>query len=417
LAAGLSIFLTGLMAGELGGGWRAQTFAALATVPYSLGAGAAMHYVTFDYLFWVLTAYFFIRLLRSNDARWWLAVGSAIGLGMMAKYTMLFLVAGMVFGVLVTDAGGYLKSKWLWCGVGVASLIFLPNFVWQVAHHFITIDFLQAIHARDVREGYTRGFFPLQFEQTLLAFPFWLAGLFSFLFRKSRRRFRPLAWMYLVPLMLFAVAQGRGYYLAPAYPMLYAEGSIWCEKWIASLQRPWNVRLRVAAWTAPLAGVLIGSVIGLPIAPVGTPWWKVASKIQGQFPEQIGWPELVETLAGIRDSLPPEQRAHIGILAGNYGEAGAVYLYGPRYGLPMAISGANSFWQAGFGDPPPAPLIVLGMSRDFVETNFASCKVASHPSNRYDIINEEIREHPDIYLCDGLRRSWADFWQHFQSYG
>src|SRR5262249_10616316 len=160
-----------------------------------------------------------------------------------------FLVAGLVFGVLVTDTRHYLKSKWLWYGVGVACLIFLPNFVWQVQHHFTTVNFLLGIHARDVREGYTRGFFFFQLHPTLLALPFSLAGFFSFLFRESRSRFHPLAWMYLVPLVLFALAQGRGYYLAPAYPMLFAEGSVWCEKWITSLRRPWNTRVRAFAGT------------------------------------------------------------------------------------------------------------------------------------------------------------------------
>jgi hypothetical protein len=199
--------------------------------------------------------------------------------------------------------------------------------------------------------------------------------------------------------------------------MLFAEGSVWCEKWTASLRRPWNARVRAVAWTGPLADVVFASAVGLPIPPLGTSWWEVASRIQGEFPEQLGWPELVETLAQIRGSLPPEQRTHTGILAGNYGEAGAVYLYGPRYGLPMPISGVNSFWQMGYGDPPLETLIVVGMSRDFVETNFAYFKVVAHPWNPYGIINEETREHPDIYLCEGFRRNWADFWKNFQYYG
>jgi hypothetical protein len=98
--------------------------------------------------------------------------------------------------------------------------------MWQVEHHFISIDFLRGIHARDVQEGVTRGFISLQLETTLLAFPLAVMGFFSSAFRESRRRFRPLAWMYLVPLVLFAVAKGRFYYVAPAYPMLYAEGAV-----------------------------------------------------------------------------------------------------------------------------------------------------------------------------------------------
>jgi len=417
LANGVAVFLTGLMARELGGGRTAQLVASLAAVPFCLGAGAVMQYVSFDYLFWVLTAFFFIRLLRSGDPRWWLAVGVAIGFGMLAKYAILFLVAGLVTGVLLSESRQDLRSKWLWYGVALSVLIFWPNFLWQARHHFVAIDFLRGIHARDLREGWTRGFFPFQLKQTLLAIPLWLAGLYSFFFRKTRHRFRPLVWMYLVPLVLFAVWQGRGYYLAPAYPMLYAEGSVWGEQWIASLRRQWNRVARAVVWTALLADVVVVAAIALPVAPINTAWWKVASELQGEYSEQLGWQELVVTLARIRDSLPAEERSHMGILAGNYGEAGAIELYGPRYQLPRAISGVNSFWQEGYGDPPPETLIVLGMSQEFAEATFSSCEVVGHPSNRYGVINEETRDHPDIFLCRGLRRPWPDFWKDFQYFG
>lgn len=127
LAEAAAVVLTGLMARELGGRRGAQLVAAVAAVPFCLGGGALMQYVSFDYLFWVLTAYFFVRLLKSDDPRWWIAIGSAIGLGMMAKYTMLFLVAGLVVGVPLTDARRYLTSKWLWCGVAASLLIFYPT--------------------------------------------------------------------------------------------------------------------------------------------------------------------------------------------------------------------------------------------------------------------------------------------------
>jgi hypothetical protein len=417
LANGVSVVLTGLMARALGGRRFAQLLAAVATVPFCLGAGAVMQYVSFDYLFWVLTAYFMIRLLKSDDPRWWIAIGGSIGLGMLAKYAMLFLVAGIVVGVMLTDSRRYFTSKWLWYGVAVSFLVFLPNFLWQARHHFVALDFLRGIHERDLREGWTRGFFPFQLKQTLLATPLWVAGLYSYLFHKNRSPFRALAWMYFVPLVLFAIGQGRGYYLAPAYPMLYAEGSVWCEEWLASLHHPWNRIVRATACSALLAGVAIVAAIALPIAPLNTPWWKVASELQGEFPEQLGWQELVETVARIQDSLPPTERARMGIIAGNYGEAGAIFLYGSRYGLPQPISGVNSFWKEGYGNPPPETVIVLGMSREFVDATFASCEVVAHPWNRHGVLNEEIRDHPDIFLCRGLRKSWPDFWKDFQYYG
>ena len=244
VAQAAAVVLTGLMARELGGTRWAQLVAATAAVPFCLGGGALMQYLSFDYLCWVLTAYFTLRLLKSDDPRWWIAIGSSIGLGMLSKYTMPFFVAGLVVGVLATDMRKHLKNKWLWCGVVVSVLIFLPNLIWQAQHNFISLDFLRSIHARDIREGKARGFLPGQLKLTLFAFPLWMAGLYFYLFSPKGKRYRMLGWMYVVPLLMFVIAKGRDYYLAPTYPMLYAAGSVVAEAWLES------VRSRRAAHSA-----------------------------------------------------------------------------------------------------------------------------------------------------------------------
>src|SRR6266404_3286966 len=128
IAQAVAVVLTGLMARELGGGRGAQLVAAVAAIPFCLAGGALMQYVSFDYLFWVLTAYFVVRLLASENPRWWLAIGCSIGLGMMAKYSMGFFALGVVAGVLLTPDLKHLPSKWLWYGVALSLLAFLPNF-------------------------------------------------------------------------------------------------------------------------------------------------------------------------------------------------------------------------------------------------------------------------------------------------
>jgi hypothetical protein len=107
----------------------------------------------------------------------------------------------------------------------------------------------------------------------------------------------------------------------------------------------------------------------------------------------------------------------VGILAGNYGEAAAVDLYGPAYGLPAAISGIDSYWLRGYGNPPPQTLIVAGLSQQDALRIFQNCDLAGHTSNRYGVKNEETRDHPDIFVCRRLRVSWPDFWKHFQYFG
>jgi len=417
VAEAAAVVLTGLMARELGGRRYAQLIAATAALPFCLVGGALMQYVSFDYLAWVLTAYFVVRLLRTEDPRWWLGVGFSVGFGMMSKYSMAFFACSILIAFLGTSARKYLRSKWLVFGLGLSLLIFLPNFLWQVHHHFVSLDFLRYIHARDVRIGRAAGFLPDQLKLTLLAFPVWAAGLCFYLFSPQARRFRAVAWMYLIPLFIFLFAKGRGYYLAAAYPMLYAAGSVWFEQRLASLHRIWAGAAKSILWLALVADIFLVTLLVLPLAPINSAWWGSASNVNGDLREELGWQELADTVASIRDALPPEDRASLGILAGNYGEAGAINLYGPRHGLPSAISGTNSFWLRGYPDPPPQTLIVIGFSRHFLDEHFSSCAVAGHTSNQYGVKNEETEDHPDIYVCRGLIPSWPDFWKGFLRFG
>jgi dolichyl-phosphate-mannose-protein mannosyltransferase len=411
------VLLTGLMAREIGARRNAQLVAALASIPYCLGGGAVMQYVSFDYFFWVLAAYFIVRLLKSEDPRWWIGIGGAIGLGMMSKYTMIFFAAGIVVAAIATDARRFLKTKWLWYGVALSLLIFLPNLIWQVRHHFVSLDFLRTIHARDIRIGFTSYFLLGQLSFTLLATPICMAGLYFCFFSKQGRRFRALGWMYLVPLGIFMIVKARQYYLAPAYPMLYAAGSVCGQQWLAHLRTEKARVIRVATWTALAINILAAAAVALPIEPIDSKWGRIAMKINGDYRDEIGWPELMQTLAQIRNSLPEAERARTGVLAANYGEAGAINLLGPQYGLPSVISGGNSFWAHGYGDPPPETVIVVGFSRQFVERNFASCQLNAKIWNEFGVVNEETRDHPDIFVCRGLKQSWPDFWRTFQYFG
>ncbi len=222
--------------------------------------------------------------------------------------------------------------------------------------------------------------------------------------------------MYVIPLALLLIAKGRGYYLAPAYPMLYAAGAVFLEDWLTSLQAS-RAKTRAHRHLYCLAGrCRHRHCLRFPTAPVGSPWWHFAIKVNGTLREEIGWPEFAQTVASIRDTLPAEDRARLGILAGNYGEVGALNLYGERYGLPRAISGVNSFWERGYGDPPPETLIVVGFPREWVDVQFASCQLAGHPWNRNGTANEETIENPDMFVCRGLHQPWPTFWQHFQSF-
>jgi hypothetical protein len=418
VSIGLLAVLAGLIAREMGGKRQAMLVAAVAASiagPVAF-AGSFFSYMTFDLLCWVAVAWCTARLLRSQDPRWWVAIGAAIGIGIMSKYTMLFLAAGVLGGMLLTANRRFLRSVWFWCGIAVALVIVSPVVFWQFQHHFVGLDWMKSIHARDIGWGRADYFLPKQFWKVMnpVTVPLWCAGLW-FLFAKPQGKpFRMIGWMYVIPLLTFLAARGRDYYLAPAYPMLLAAGAVWGEHWLASIEPRAQAAVLRTTWSSLLIGGLITMSLVVPVAPVDSTWWRVADAANDCFRMEIGWPELAATVAQVRDSLPAADRAHLGILAGDEGETGAINLYGQAHGLPPAISGMNSNWLRGYGDPPPQTIIAVGLSRDFLERNFLSCTWAAHPSNSYGVVNETIGE---VYVCGGPRQGWPEFWKRFQYYG
>jgi hypothetical protein len=417
LAQSVAIVVAGLMAKELGGARLAQAIAALAVAfsPLSLFEGTEFQYTSFDFLWWVLIAYFTVRLLKSEDPRWWLAIGTTIGLGLLTKYAIAFYIAGILAGLVVTPARRYFASRWFWAGAALAFLFFLPNLVWLMRHDFISYRFLQHIHARDVGEGRAEGFWKGQLLicANLAAAPLWIAGLIGFL-RQSR--YRVLALMYLVPLALFAIGKGRDYYMAGAYPLLLAMGAAMAERWLGSLPR-WARRTAETVYFAAFAlvSVYICAIV-LPIASSG-PLRDFALAKNGDLREEIGWDELVRTVAQIRDSLPPEQQALLGITTGNYGEYGAIEILGRAYSLPEPIGTTNSEWLRGYPTTAPATLIVLGLTAEQANDLFTGCRLAGHNGNSEGVHNEESEDHPEIFLCGPPRQPWAELWKKHLWFG
>ena len=416
IAQSTAILITGMTARELGGSRWAQAAAALATAvaPLSIFEGTEFQYSSFDYLWWVLIAYFVVRLLKSEDPRWCVAIGGVVGIGLLTKYTMLFYVTGVLLGLLLTNARKYFVSRWFWTGMALALLLALPNFLWQVRHDFISLHFLQSIHKRDVGEGRARGYWTMQFllDATPLSVPLWVGGLIAFL---RRPRYRMLFWMYVIPVATFWLTKARFYYPAAVYPMMFAMGAVVIEDWLRHLPLRRSRAIKVSY-------LLLLALSGLAVSAILIPWQSngrlrdFALKNNGDLREEIGWQELAAKVAAIRDSLPPEQRSDFGIFVWNYGEQGAIEILGRRYNLPPPISVTNSAWLRGYPANPPSTLIVLGASQKFADRVFTGCRIAGH-NDSLGVENEESKSHPDIFVCGGPRLPWPEFWKTHQNFG
>lgn len=415
LAQATAIVIAGAMARDLGGRASAQAITAFAVAlsPLPLFEGTEFQYSSFDYLWWVLASWAVLRLLRSENPRWWILIGASLGLGLETKYSILFYIAGLLGAMLLTPARRWFLNRWFWAGVAITLLIVLPNAIWQIQHNLISYRFLQNIHARDVRIGRTDGFFHDQIKIcfNIAALPLALAGIYD-TFRS--RTYRAIAWLFILTLALFALAKGRGYYTAPLYPMLLAAGAVAWQRWLAL--RPAILRHSLA--TLAFAGIAsIGAyacAILVPLAGSG-PLRSFALAHSGDLREEIGWGTMLRTIAQVRDSLPPAQQANVGLILGNYGEAGAVEILGPAYHLPPPITGVNSFWLRSY--PVNQPTINIVVGDDDRDTQFTDCRLAAHIPYPPGQNNEESNNHAEIYLCGPPRLPWPELWKIALSFG
>lgn len=411
----ITLVLVGLTARELGGRRPAQLLALCAAFPLALVFSSVLQYNTPDMLAWAIIIFFTARLLRTEDERSWLGIGVGIGIGVLSKYSIAFPVFSMLAAIaILPSTRHHLRNRFFWYGVLGATIIAAPNLIWLASHHFITIRMEHFIHLRDVRHGRADGYYTDQLKFTLFAFPLAVAGLISLL---RSARFRLLSIFYIGPFILLAILKGRGYYLMPAYPLLYAAGSVSFERVITHCALWLRITLRTIVTAALLVGVIAVAWAYLPMWPINSAAWNWQMKNNSDMANEIGWPEFVAQVAHIRDILTPEEKSSLAILANNFGEAGALSLYGPQYNLPTVISSTNSFHDRGYGPFEPETVIVLGGNLDDQLKNFESCRVVALVTLPNGVRNEETDDHPQILICHHLRFPWPLAWNRSQEFG
>lgn len=353
-----TIILTGLMTRLLGGKGWVQGLAALAsaTALVFMANGSIYAYDVFDAFWWALSATILIVLLRDERPQLWLPFGVVAGLGLLTKETILFWGFALVVGLLLTRQRRLLFTRWALFGGLIAFALVLPFLIWNAESGWASLQYLANYSA-----NHSAGGTPLDFliNQILgmnpLSVFLWGAGLWYF-FSARGARYRVFGWAYLILFVLFIALQGKTYFLAPAYPPLFAGG--------AALVGDWRVGFRrlVAAYAVVLAviGVLLAPAV-MPILPP-TVYAQVYGKagsggaqqesgdaygLPQALADRFGWEEQVVLIAQVYHSLPGDEQRVACIFTSNYGEASALVQFGGRYHLPPPISGHNAFFLWG----------------------------------------------------------------------
>jgi 4-amino-4-deoxy-L-arabinose transferase-like glycosyltransferase len=427
LAMAMTVFITGMITRRLGGTQSAVFIASLAVIamPVYLVMGSFYSMNALEIVLCATILYLTIRLLESEDPRYWVAIGVLFGLGLEMKHTIVLYGITIVLGLLLTPARRLLWNRWFGLGVFICCLLLLPNLVWQFVNGFPSVEFYRNAM---VNKNIPRDVFGILGDQILFANPFalplWIGGLLYLCVSKGAARFRSLGWTYGILLFIMILSRSsRADRIAAIYPVLFAGGAALVQTIIHRqvIRHAVNGALIVLL----IAGLVIAAPLFTPvlsppaarnyIAAVGLSLSIESGKTKDPLPQwlgdRLGWRELATEVARVYHALPPEEQRNTVIVTTNYGGAGALELYGTELGLPPVFATHNSYHTWG----PPADSVrtyigVFVSRRDFEqqfesiqEAGIQTCEYCTRPQQRVP-----------IYLARGPRFSVTAEWPGFK---
>jgi len=430
LASSLLVVQTAVLARELGGRRYALLLSAITAViaPQYLSNGSLLGTNCLEPNLWMGCAYFAILAIKRDDPRYWLWFGVVAGIGLQEKYSIALFGFGMVIGLLLTPQRRVFLNPWIWLGGLAAFLIFLPNLLWNIHNQWPFVQLMHNIRAdgRDVVLSLPQFFLQQILLIDPITAPIWIRGLVALFISPGLKPYRVLAWCYLVCFTVFFVLHGKNYYLSPIYPMLLAAGAVSIEaaierRKIASTEveslrigpnrlvwlKPVIVILLLASGThlAPLVVPILSPdrflayLKYLPMKPPVMEHGHERAPLPQWYADQFGWEEIVAETAKAYNQLTPAERPGCGIFAQDYGQAGSIDFFGPRYGLPPALSGHQTYYLWGPRGYSGNCLVVLDDSRERLEELFEHVEyVGTSADNPY-----ALERLIPVYICRGAK--------------
>jgi hypothetical protein len=358
LAVACSVFLSGILARETGGEKFAQVLVAcaLAAAPIALAFGGFYSMNAFEPPLAIALMYCAVRMIKENNPKWWIASGILMGLGMMNKHTFGVFILALIASLLIAGKWRLLANRWFVVGGVCGFLLFLPNILWQVVHDYPSLEFYGNITKE--KNVYMP---PLAFlgwqviGMSPATVPISLAGVLFLLFSKATREFRFLAVLFVI-LFLFMMISGtsRPDRLIFAYPAVFAGGAMFFESMVSKYNARW---IGGVIFALLLAGLVVTFPLVLPLlsyeqTQAYTAFLGLNTELErGKKPplpqllaDRIGWEEKVDLVARAYQGLTDEEKRETIIFAGNYGQAGAIEVYGKKYGLPPVVCGHNTYY-------------------------------------------------------------------------
>jgi 4-amino-4-deoxy-L-arabinose transferase-like glycosyltransferase len=335
------------------------------------------------------------------------AAGVVTGVGLYNKNLVILLLVSLVGGLLIVGPRRPLLSPWPWIGAGLAVLIGLPNFLYQILNDFPQAHMASAIADNKGADDRVQ-LIPFQLILLGVVFvPVWVAGIVTLFRNRELRPIRAFAVAYPILLVLVFLSAGQPYYTFGLVAGLFAIGAVATERWLAGRRARRGLLIAAVVVNTP-----ISALFALPLLPADRAGFIATAN--ATVADQIGWPDYVREIRAVYDSLPPADQQRAVFFTSNYGELGALDRFGK--GLPRAYSGHNELWNYG---PPPndktVAIVVAESGPAQVQARFGPCEMRTGLTNRAGIKNEE-SEDASVYVCRQMPRTWQSLWPELRHY-
>lgn len=396
----LSIFIISKIIEELKGGILALV---LASTAFLLSGGFLIFDTVFtpnvfEQFFWLFLTYLFLRMVNEQNPKIWIWIGIVCGIAFLNKYSITFFLGGFLISLMFSPHKALFKSKYFVMSLFLATLIILPNLIWQYQHGWPVVHHMNELKRTQLVNMNYGDFFEDLFSLSFLSTALWLFGLFGILVVRNEKKYRYFGIAHLIIILFFFFSHGKAYYILGLVPSLFAFGAYAMEKYFVNKM----VWINYAYLMLIICFSMLALPFGLPVfkfSSLGRYYSKVGNMVVYPFSrwedgkkhdisqvyaDMIGWKELAGLVAKAYYNLSVAERQVCTIYGvRNYGYAGAVNFYGKEYNLPEAITFLDSYTLWAPDTIPKGPLIYINGGMDDLIRLFADIKEVGEVKDPY----------------------------------
>ncbi len=413
----LTLVFVWLIVEELGGCLAAKI---LASTFFVFSVYARMNILfqpnSFEVLAWTIMFFFLIRFVNSQRTRWLILLAIITALGLYNKYNIVFLIAGLFAGLILTQQRVLFTKRAFYIALALCLILFLPNLIWQIRHHFPVIYHMEALNERQLVNNNRMDFLLDQVKFGMIGIPT-LAALWAFIFFKPFKPYRFIGLTFVIVLVLYTISRAKNYYAMGLYPVLFAIGSVYLEailkKWsmfVVSLLVFVNMIIffSIAKYLMPLQSPPEIIANRSSYEKIGLLRWEDGENhpLPQDYADMLGWREMADIAYKAYSSLPNNEKARTLIFTNNYGQVGALNYYN-RNRMPKANS-FNTDYLFWFPENVQLNnLIFVGDIDDDVRQRYKECQLVGRVENEY----AREYETPVYLLRDAVEQSNNSLYQ------